>query len=1095
MGPLTPVRWLLFLAFDLLVLALVAVVVVAVVLDGRDLPAPGWVAEEAGALFSRGLGGGRADVGRVSVRMHHADLPQVLFHDVRLSAPDGTELAGIPELGVSLDTSALVQGRVQIEALRVSGAEARLRRDETGALDLGFGQGDGFAQLGSLEEAIGALRATFALQGLAPIRSIEVRDLRVVFEDLRAQQVWQIENAALDLDHEGDDLSIAVTAPLTLPNDPAGARLALRLSLDMDTAQAELSTLVEGVPAEVIATQAPALSWLEPLDAKVSGALIATADAAGRMGTINGTLEIGEGAFQPAQAASPVPFDSARAYFSYDPAEARVRFEQLSLDSPDGGVEASGHITLEGLDSGWPNAMVGQFQVSDLRVDRAGLFPEPARFQDGAVDLHTTLDPFTIHIGQAVLSTSSQDPAAEVTRLRASGKVTADADGWNVILDMGLDQIESEPLLALWPHELAPGTRRWVANNLISGRVHDAHAGLRFRQGERPDLALTFQFRDGTAIAMPSLPPIEGASGYASVGRHSFGLSIDSGSVAAPEGGIVDLSGASIRISNMNRLPRIAEVLWQSRSPVHAGLSLLDQPPFRFLSRANLPVGLAEGEAQLTGVLRFPMQRKIVPGEVDYDIAGTLTGLSSDVVVPNRTLVAERLSLRARPTGLEIRGAASLEDVPVEGAFTLPLGADVPPAFVEGTLEVGARAVENFGIGLPEGLVSGAGEGRFRVDLPKGQLPRFSLASDLRGVGLSLPALQYSKTRAATGGLDVVGTLGAGGQIDRILLTAPGLSAEGAITLTPEGGLDRARFSRVSLGGWLDAPVTLRGRGAGREPAVSVEGGTVDIRRTSMGPSGGRSAGGTGGPPIALSLDRVVVSEGLSLTAFRGELTRAGGLSGTFTGRVNGKAAVTGTLAPGRGGRTGVRVRSDNAGAVFKAAGLFEQGNGGSMTLLLTPRPEPGEYDGQLKVGNVRVRSASGLAALINAISVVGLIDELNGSGIVFNEIEALFRLTPSYVRVTRSSGVGPSLGISMEGVYDMVRDRLDMQGVFSPVYMVNSIGSIFTRKGEGLIGVTYRMRGSSANPSVEVNPLSAFTPGMFREIFRAPPPMVRGQN
>jgi len=47
------------------------------------------------------------------------------------------------------------------------------------------------------------------------------------------------------------------------------------------------------------------------------------------------------------------------------------------------------------------------------------------------------------------------------------------------------------------------------------------------------------------------------------------------------------------------------------------------------------------------------------------------------------------------------------------------------------------------------------------------------------------------------------------------------------------------------------------------------------------------------------------------------------------------------------------------------------------------------------------------------------------------------------------------------------------------------------TRKGEGLIGFNFTVRGDSAAPQVGVNPLSALTPGMFREIFRRPPPQV----
>jgi hypothetical protein len=63
------------------------------------------------------------------------------------------------------------------------------------------------------------------------------------------------------------------------------------------------------------------------------------------------------------------------------------------------------------------------------------------------------------------------------------------------------------------------------------------------------------------------------------------------------------------------------------------------------------------------------------------------------------------------------------------------------------------------------------------------------------------------------------------------------------------------------------------------------------------------------------------------------------------------------------------------------------------------------------------------------------------------------------------------------------------MQGVISPLFLLNGIGSIFTRKGEGLIGFNYALNGPAKSPTVSVNPLSAFTPGMFRQIFRAPAP------
>jgi hypothetical protein len=88
-----------------------------------------------------------------------------------------------------------------------------------------------------------------------------------------------------------------------------------------------------------------------------------------------------------------------------------------------------------------------------------------------------------------------------------------------------------------------------------------------------------------------------------------------------------------------------------------------------------------------------------------------------------------------------------------------------------------------------------------------------------------------------------------------------------------------------------------------------------------------------------------------------------------------------------------------------------------------------------------------------------------------------------------RASAVGASLGISLDGAYDLARKRLDMQGVLSPIYLLNSLGQALTRRGEGLFGFTFRLTGLAEKPQVSVNPLSILTPGMFREIFRRPPP------
>jgi hypothetical protein len=124
----------------------------------------------------------------------------------------------------------------------------------------------------------------------------------------------------------------------------------------------------------------------------------------------------------------------------------------------------------------------------------------------------------------------------------------------------------------------------------------------------------------------------------------------------------------------------------------------------------------------------------------------------------------------------------------------------------------------------------------------------------------------------------------------------------------------------------------------------------------------------------------------------------------------------------------------------------------------------------------------------------VGLLEQLNNEGLSFSAGQADFVTSPDGVEVLQGAAVGASLGVSMSGRYRSSDGALDMQGVFSPIYLLNSIGSFLTRPGEGLFGFNYTLRGTASDPQISVNPLSILTPGMFREIFRSAPPQQGGQ-
>lgn len=161
------------------------------------------------------------------------------------------------------------------------------------------------------------------------------------------------------------------------------------------------------------------------------------------------------------------------------------------------------------------------------------------------------------------------------------------------------------------------------------------------------------------------------------------------------------------------------------------------------------------------------------------------------------------------------------------------------------------------------------------------------------------------------------------------------------------------------------------------------------------------------------------------------------------------------------------------------------------MKVILQPRDEDGTYDGTLSIKGIRVVDAPELGSLLNAISVVGLINELEGAGIVFSDVEGVFLLTPDFVEIRQGSAIGASLGVSAEGLYRSGPKTISLQGVISPIYILNGIGQIFSRVRDGLFGFAYELEGSPERTKVSVNPLSILTPGMFRDLFRKEPPKI----
>lgn len=1045
--------------------------------SGRIMPIPEFVRAQIEERANAQMTGPPISLGAMGLGIGRDGVPEIYLSDVRLGERAGVAAAELNRIGAKVSPGRLLRGELSASELVLVGAQITIRRNADGSFAFQTGQDND--QVQSIAEVLERVDGVFASPALAELTAVEAEGIVISLEDARSGRLWQATNATAIFRRTDIGLSVSINSDVFNGTDQvAGVQLSATLNRAARTVN--MGIRVADMPATDIALQAPVMAWLSVLDAPISGSVRTQLDASGTVTSFAGTLDIAGGALSPQGGTPPVAFEAAKAYFTFDPNRQRIDFSEVSFSAENGQVLASGHSYLSELDGPWPQAFLGQFQIETATFDGADVFEGPVALSNLNADLRLRLDPFTVEIPQITIDN-------EGTPVVASALIEARDEGWHAAVDASTPQISSERVLVFWPKAVAPITQGWLRSNLRGGTLHQTSASLRFHSGQKPDIGLSFDFDDGQVKFLREMPMLTGAGGRAELTNGRFSLALESGQVKAGTGDVIDAAGSTFTISDIRPKPVIGVIDLATNGTLTGTLSVLNNPPLRIMERAKRSIQIANANTDVRAKVTIPLKDGILRKEVDYEVAATLTDVSSTEIVKGRSLTSNRLALTGSKAALGVTGAAKLDGVPLTVDWRQPLGdAAENGARVSGTVALSQQTLDAFDLPLPRGLIGGEGRGTFELALPATGDPKLELTSNLAGLRLSVPAIGWTKPAGGTGALSINAVLGDVPTVEAIGLDTPGLTLNGTLALSDTGAFQSADFTRVKVADWLDAPVKITPQGGG-VPKISLGGGTFDLRRFD-GLGGGGSGGG--GANVDLRLDRLIVSDGIALAPINGTFRPVGpGLSGTFEARINGKTPVRGTLSPANGG-TALRVQANDAAGVLRDAGLTPNTNAGTLDLILTPvQGGPGTYDGQFLIEDIRLRNAPFMADLLDAVSVVGLIDQLRGPGISFSSVDGKFRMNRRRIQLRQLAAVGGSLGISADGIYDFAQSQMDIRGVISPVYFLNGIGSFFTRRGEGLFGFNYRATGSASDPNVAVNPLSILTPGAFRQIFRSAPP------
>jgi hypothetical protein len=141
--------------------------------------------------------------------------------------------------------------------------------------------------------------------------------------------------------------------------------------------------------------------------------------------------------------------------------------------------------------------------------------------------------------------------------------------------------------------------------------------------------------------------------------------------------------------------------------------------------------------------------------------------------------------------------------------------------------------------------------------------------------------------------------------------------------------------------------------------------------------------------------------------------------------------------------------------------------------------------DSVLIIDNFKVQEVPVLAKLLSLASLQGIADLLTGEGIRFTDLEIKFSNKKGLMIIDEMYAIGPAISILMDG-YIESKKLISLRGTLVPATTINRtiasiplIGNILVgkRTGEGVFGVSFKIKGSPQNLKTTVNPIKTLTP------------------
>ena len=184
-----------------------------------------------------------------------------------------------------------------------------------------------------------------------------------------------------------------------------------------------------------------------------------------------------------------------------------------------------------------------------------------------------------------------------------------------------------------------------------------------------------------------------------------------------------------------------------------------------------------------------------------------------------------------------------------------------------------------------------------------------------------------------------------------------------------------------------------------------------------------------------------------------------------------------------------LEIYSDLTRPLLSEYSFFKGLSGGK--LLYTSVIDGAKSNSKIQIENFKVINAPGIIQLLSLADLGGLEDLAKGEGLSFDTLEIDIENSEGFLKINEILALGPSMSVLMEGYRDK-GGLTSLRGTLVPAKALNKmisripvLGDIVIPKeiGEGLFGISFKMKGPKGKIKTSINPIRTLTPRFIQKI------------